>query len=189
MSDEFAKGYQYGNYITNNFPYNLPIIRDMERFSINNFHQKIPFTGDPKLTAGYDKGVEDMTLALKNKPAQGEKMTIQALLQKLAAPQPVANMEVDTSMQQAAMAQAANEMEALKRQGAKGSDFQPEVMNENRMPNPDINRYMELRNIAYPNQPQEDPVSLPIDIDGASAGTPMSQEALNILLQKLERMR
>ena len=85
MSDEFAKGYKYGNFVTNNFPYNLPIIRDLERFSINNFHQTIPFTGDPKLTAGYDKGVADMTLALKNKPRQGEKMTAQELMQILAA--------------------------------------------------------------------------------------------------------
>ena len=44
MSDEFAKGYQYGNYVsTNNFPYNLPIIRDLERFSINNFHQTMGY--------------------------------------------------------------------------------------------------------------------------------------------------
>jgi sulfur carrier protein ThiS len=91
MSDEFAKGYKYGNFVTNNFPYNLPIIRDLERFSINNFHQTIPFTGDPKLTAGYDKGVADMTLALKNKPRQGEKMTAQELMQILAPqPKPVA---------------------------------------------------------------------------------------------------
>lgn len=85
MSDEFAKGYKYGNYVTKNI--SIPFVRDMERFSINNFHQKIPFTGDPRLTAGYDKGVEDMTLALKNQPRQGEKMTVQELMQKLA-PQP-----------------------------------------------------------------------------------------------------
>ena len=82
-----------------------------------------------------------------------------------------------------------DEMEALKRQGAMGSDFQPQVMNENRMPNSDINRYMELRNMANPNLPQQDPVGMPVDIDGASAGNAMSQETLNILLQQLQRMR
>lgn len=184
MSDEFAKGYMQGNYVTNNFPYNLPIIRDLERFSINNFHQKIPFTGDPRLTAGYDKGVDDMTLALKNKPRQGEKMTMQELMQQLAtqpvAPQPVANNQVDTGMQQAAMIQAANEMRALQEKGAAGNGI---------LTQDEINRFVYLRNMMNPNLPQQDPVGMPVDIDGASAGNAMSQEALNALLQKLQRMR
>jgi hypothetical protein len=119
MSDEFAKGYMQGNYVTKNFPYNLPIIRDMERFSINNFHQTIPFTGNPKLTAGYDKGVEDMTLALKNKPAQGEKMNINELMQKLAS-QPVANTGMEESVmkqQNAQMVEAQNMLGMLKQIG------------------------------------------------------------------------
>jgi hypothetical protein len=179
MSDEFAKGYMQGNYVTKNFPYNLPIIRDMERFSINNFHQTIPFTGNPKLTAGYDKGVEDMTLALKNKPAQGEKMNINELMQKLAS-QTVANTEVDTGMQQAAMMQAANEMRALQEKGAAGNGI---------LSQDEINRFVYLRNMLNPNLPQQEPVGMPVDIDGASAGNGMSQEALNALLQRLQRMR
>ena len=179
MSDEFAKGYQYGNYVTNTFPYNLPIIRDLERFSINNFHQTIPFTGDPRLTAGYDKGVEDMTLALKNKPRQGEKMTMQELMQQLAT-QPVANNQVDTGMQKAAMIQAANEMRLLQEKGAAGNGI---------LTTDELNRFVYLRNMLNPNLPQEEPISMPIDIDCASAGTPMSQEELNLLLQQLQRMR
>mgnify|MGYP000592533015 CR=1 FL=1 len=81
------------------------------------------------------------------------------------------------------------QMQELKRRGAMGSDFQPEVMNENRIPNSDIDRYIQLRNMANPNQPQEAPISLPIDIDGASAGAGISQKDLNILLQQLDRMR
>ena len=81
-----------------------------------------------------------------------------------------------------------NEMEALKRQGAMGSDFQPEVFNMERTPNSDIDRYMELRNLANPNLPQEQSISMPVDIDGASL-TGMTQEELNILLQKIDRMR
>ena len=187
MSDEFAKGYQYGNYVTNNFPYNLPIIRDLERFSINNFHQTIPFTGDPRLTAGYDKGVEDMTLALKNKPAQGEKMNINELMQKLASttepmgnPMVGANSGANVGMQQAAMAQAANEMRELQAKGAAGNGI---------LTQDEINRFVYLRNMLNPSLPQEEPVGMPTDIDGASAGNAMSQEALNELLQKLQRMR
>ena len=81
-----------------------------------------------------------------------------------------------------------NEMEALKRQGAMGSDFQPQVMNENRMPTSDIDRYIQLRNMQNPNQPQQDQIGMPVDIDGASV-TGMTQEELNILLQQLDRMR
>ena len=182
MSDEFAKGYKYGNYVTNNFPYNLPIIRDLERFSINNFHQTIPFTGDPRLTAGYDKGVEDMTLALKNKPAQGEKMNINELMQNLQANNQMGNAMngANAGMQQAAMVQAANEMRELQAKGAAGNGI---------LTQDEINRFVYLRNMLNPNLPQEEPVGMPIDIDGASAGTPMSQEALNELLQKLQRMR
>jgi hypothetical protein len=40
-----------------------------------------------------------------------------------------------------------------------------------------------------PNLPQQEPVGMPVDIDGASAGNGMSQEALNALLQRLQRMR
>jgi len=182
MSDEFAKGYQYGNYVTNNFPYNLPIIRDMERFSINNFHQTIPFTGDPRLTAGYDKGVEDMTLALKNKPAQGEKMNINELMQNLQANNQMGNAMngANAGMQQAAMVQAANEMRELQAKGAAGNGI---------LSQDEINRFVYLRNMLNPNLPQEEPVGMPTDIDGASAGNAMSPEALNELLQKLQRMR
>ena len=187
MSDEFAKGYMQGNYVTNNFPYNLPIIRDMERFSINNFHQTIPFTGNPKLTAGYDKGVEDMTLALKNKPAQGEKMNINELMQKLASttepmgnPMVGANSGANVGMQQAAMIQAANEMRALQERGAAGNGI---------LSQDEINRFIYLRNMLNPNLPQQETIGMPTDIDGASAGNPMSQDKLNMLLQQLQRMR
>ena len=81
------------------------------------------------------------------------------------------------------------EIELLKRKGAMGSDFQPEVINKKRMLNSDINNFINLRNQSYPNLRQEEPISMPIDIDGASAGTPMSQEELNLLLQQLQRMR
>lgn len=81
------------------------------------------------------------------------------------------------------------QVELLKRKGAMGSDFQPEVINEERMLNSDINNFINLRNQLYPNLRQEEPISMPVDIDGASAGTPMSQEELNLLLQQLERMR
>ena len=62
------------------------------------------------------------------------------------------------------------------------------VKNKERTPNSDIDRYMELRNLANPNLPQEQSISMPVDIDGASL-TGMTQEELNILLQKIDRMR
>lgn len=85
-----------------------------------------------------------------------------------------------SGMQQAAMAQAANEMRALQAKGAAGNGI---------LTQDEINRFVYLRNMLNPNLPQEEPVGMPMDIDGASAGTPMNQEALNNLLQKLQRMR
>ncbi|QLF88145.1 hypothetical protein Venkman_gp71 [Methylophilales phage Venkman EXVC282S] len=80
----------------------------------------------------------------------------------------------------AVMAQAANEMKALQAKGAAGNGI---------LTTDELNRFVYLRNMLNPNLPQEEPVSMPIDIDGASAGTPMSQEELNLLLQQLQRMR
>jgi hypothetical protein len=53
----------------------------------------------------------------------------------------------------------------------------------------EINRFVYLRNMLNPNLPQQEPVGMPVVIDGASAGNGMSQEALNALLQRLQRMR
>ena len=86
----------------------------------------------------------------------------------------------NSGMQQAAMAQAANEMRALQAKGAAGNGI---------LSQDEINRFVYLRNMLNPNLTQEEPVGMPTDIDGASAGNAMSQEALNELLQKLQRMR
>ena len=91
-----------------------------------------------------------------------------------------ANMGADAGMQQAAMMQAANEMRALQEKGAAGNGI---------LSQDEINRFVYLRNMLNPNLPQEPQVGMPTDIDGASAGNPMSQEALNALLQRLQRMR
>ena len=85
-----------------------------------------------------------------------------------------------TDNEAAVMAQAANEMKALQAKGAAGNGI---------LTTDEINRFVYLRNMLNPNLPQEEPVNMPIDIDGASAGTPMSQEKLNLLLQQLNRMR
>jgi len=91
-----------------------------------------------------------------------------------------ANMGADAGMQQAAMMQAANEMRALQEKGAAGNGI---------LSQDEINRFVYLRNMLNPNLPQQEPVGMPVDIDGASAGNGMSQEALNALLQRLQRMR
>ena len=83
----------------------------------------------------------------------------------------------------AVMAQAANEMKALQAKGAAGNGI---------LTTDELNRFVYLRNMLNPNLPQEEPVdynTMPVDIDGASAGNGMSQEALNALLQRLQRMR
>lgn len=80
----------------------------------------------------------------------------------------------------AVMAQAANEMRALREKGAAGNGI---------LTQDEINRFVYLRNMMNPSLPQQDPVGMPVDIDGASAGNAMSQEALNALLQKLQRIR
>ena len=212
MSDEFAKGYKYGNYVTKNI--SIPFVRDMERFSINNFHQKIPFTGDPRLTAGYDKGVEDMTLALKNQPRQGEKMTVQELMQKLAPqPQGAVGNVTDNEMSMflgspvgGALAGIAggvsnpmpriNEMRNnLATAGSVGNVSNREADFFNR-----LNELKKIgqRRILTDGEKQEamfiqkmlPPVDLlPVDIDGASAGNALTKEQLDALLNRIYQMQ
>ena len=83
-------------------------------------------------------------------------------------------------MNGAVMAQAANEMRALQEKGAAGNGI---------LSQDEINRFVYLRNMMNPNLPQQESIGMPTDIDGASAGTPMSQDKLNMLLQQLQRMR
>ena len=71
-------------------------------------------------------------------------------------------------------------MRALQEKGAAGNGI---------LSQDEINRFVYLRNMLNPNLPQQEPVGMPVDIDGASAGNGMSQEALNALLQRLQRMR
>ena len=99
---------------------------------------------------------------------------------QMGNPMAGANMGSDAGMQQAAMMQAANEMRALQEKGAAGNGI---------LSQDEINRFVYLRNMLNPNLPQQEPVGMPVDIDGASAGNGMSQEALNALLQRLQRMR
>ena len=83
-------------------------------------------------------------------------------------------------MNEAVMAQAADEMRVLQEKGAAGNGI---------LSQDEINRFVYLRNMMNPNQPQQESIGMPTDIDGASAGNPMSQDKLNMLLQKLDRMR
>ena len=83
-------------------------------------------------------------------------------------------------MNEAVMAQAADEMRTLQEKGAAGNGI---------LSQDEINRFVYLRNMMNPNQPQQESIGMPTDIDGASAGTPMSQDKLNMLLQQLQRMR
>ena len=79
----------------------------------------------------------------------------------------------------AVMAQAANEMRALQAKGAAGNGA---------LTTDEINRFVYLRNMLNPNLPQEEPVNyntMPVDIDGASAGSPMSQKELNFILNRI----
>jgi hypothetical protein len=99
---------------------------------------------------------------------------------QMGNPMAGANMGADVGMEQAAMMQAANEMRALQEKGAAGNGI---------LSQDEINRFVYLRNMLNPNLPQQEPVGMPVDIDGASAGNGMSQEALNALLQRLQRMR
>ena len=79
----------------------------------------------------------------------------------------------------AVMAQAVNEMKALQAKGAAGNGA---------LTTDEINRFVYLRNMLNPNLPQEEPVNyntMPVDIDGASAGSPMSQKELNFILNRI----
>jgi hypothetical protein len=79
----------------------------------------------------------------------------------------------------AVMAQAANEMRTLQAKGAAGNGA---------LTTDEINRFVYLRNMLNPNLPQEEPVNyntMPVDIDGASAGSPMSQKELNFILNRI----
>jgi len=79
----------------------------------------------------------------------------------------------------AVMAQAANEMKALQAKGAAGNGI---------LTTDELNRFVYLRNMLNPNLPQEEPVdynTMPVDIDGASAGNAMSQEELNFILNRM----
>ena len=79
----------------------------------------------------------------------------------------------------AVMAQAVNEMKALQEKGAAGNGI---------LTTDELNRFVYLRNMLNPNLPQEEPVNyntMPVDIDGASAGIPMSQKELNFILNRI----
>lgn len=79
----------------------------------------------------------------------------------------------------AVMAQAVNEMKTLQAKGAAGNGA---------LTTDEINRFVYLRNMLNPNLPQEEPVNyntMPVDIDGASAGSPMSQKELNFILNRI----
>lgn len=91
-----------------------------------------------------------------------------------------AMFNANNPMNEAVMAQAANEMRALQQKGAAGNGI---------LSQDEINRFVYLRNMMNPNLPQQESIGMPTDIDGASAGNPMSQDKLNILLQQLQRMR
>ena len=79
----------------------------------------------------------------------------------------------------AVMAQAANEMKALQAKGAAGNGI---------LTTDELNRFVYLRNMLNPNLPQEEPVNyntMPVDIDGASAGDAMTPEELNFILNRM----
>ena len=98
---------------------------------------------------------------------------------QMGNPMAGANMGADVGMEQAAMMQAANEMRALQAKGAAGNGI---------LSQDEINRFVYLRNMLNPNLPQEEPVdynTMPVDIDGASAGIPMSQKELNFILNRM----
>ena len=79
----------------------------------------------------------------------------------------------------AVMTQALNEMKALQKKGAAGNGI---------LTTDELNRFVYLRNMLNPNLPQEKPVdynTMPVDIDGASAGIPMSQKELNFILNRM----
>lgn len=85
----------------------------------------------------------------------------------------------NASNKEAAMIQAVNEMKALQTKGAAGNGI---------LTTDEINRFVYLRNMLNPNLPQEEPVNyntMPVDIDGASAGKAMSQEELNFILNRI----
>jgi len=85
----------------------------------------------------------------------------------------------NASNKEAAMIQAVNEMRGLQAKGAAGNGV---------LTTDEINRFVYLRNIINPNLTQEKPVdynTLPVDIDGASAGKAMSQEELNFILSRI----
>ena len=79
----------------------------------------------------------------------------------------------------AVMAQAVNEMKKLQEKGAAGNGI---------LTTDELNRFVYLRNMLNPNLPQEEPVdynTMPVDIDGASAGNAMSPEELNFILNRM----
>jgi hypothetical protein len=79
----------------------------------------------------------------------------------------------------AVMAQAVNEMKALQAKGAAGNGI---------LTTDELNRFVYLRNMLNPNLPQEEPVdynTMPVDIDGASAGDAMTPEELNNILNRM----
>ena len=103
-------------------------------------------------------------------------------LQRFVA-DPVSNTNAINAMRsdnkEAVMAQAVNEMKALQSKGAAGNGM---------LTTDEINRFVYLRNMLNPNLPQEEPVNyntMPVDIDGASAGIPMSQKELNFILNRI----
>ena len=51
--------------------------------------------------------------------------------------------------------------------------------------NEEIDEFIMLRNLMNPNLQQESPVTMPFDIDGGSAGSPMSQKELNFILNRI----
>ena len=77
----------------------------------------------------------------------------------------------------AVMAQAANEMKALQAKGAAGNGI---------LTTDELNRFVYLRNMLNPNLPQEEPVdynTMPVDIDGASAGDAMSSRRIKLYIK------
>ena len=140
------------------------------------------FSGNPMngaITGGTVGNVSDRETAMFNKMAGGisnPMPRINEMRNNLATAGSVGNA---SNNEAAVMNQAASEMRAIQEKGAAGNGI---------LSQDEINRFVYLRNMLNPNQPQQDPVGMPVDIDGASV-TGMTQEELNILLQKIDRMR
>ena len=137
------------------------------------------FNNMNKVMGGNVGNVSDRETAMFNKMAGGisNPMTsINNMRNNLATAGSVGNA---SNNEAAVMNDAASEMRAIQEKGAAGKGI---------LSQDEINRFVYLRNMLNPNQPQQDPVGMPVDIDGASV-TGMTQEELNILLQKIDRMR